>query len=276
MTNSPDQFSDVDLHAPGPIHVKLQVAGAIAHVRLCRPEKRNAINDSMVLQLRDAFAGLPSDVRVAIVTGEGPHFCAGLDLGDVVERNVLEGIAHSRRWHAAFDEIQHGRVPVIAILQGAVVGGGLELASACHLRVAETSAYFALPEAQRGIFVGGGGSSRIPRLIGVSRMTDMMLAGRVFDAVKAENIGLVNYLVDEGQGWRLALELAGRIASNAPLSNFAVTQALPRIADQSSSDGMFVESLVAVLTERSPEAAQRLEAFLQKRTEKVAPSRAPG
>ena len=126
----------------------------------------------------------------------------------------------------------------------------MELASACHLRVAEPSTYFGLPEAQRGIFVGGGGSVRIPRLIGVSRMTDMMLTGRLFDAAQAEAMGLVNYTVPAGTGWAKALELAERVASNAPLSNFAVTHALPRIADQPHADGLLMESLMAALVER--------------------------
>ncbi len=134
-------------------------------------------------------------------------------------------------WHAAFDQIQLGPVPVIAVLHGAVVGGGLELASACHIRVAEPSTFYALPEGSRGIFVGGGGSVRIPRLIGVARMTDMMLTGRVYDAEEGERVGFSQYLVAAGQGFDKALELAGRIAANAPLTNFAVMHALPRIAD---------------------------------------------
>lgn len=257
--------------------VQVSIRGPIARIDLCRPDKRNAMNDDVVRQLHRSFLDLPASVRAAIITGAGAHFCAGLDLSDVGERNADEAIAHSRRWHAAFAEIQTGRIPVVAVLQGAVIGGGLELASACHLRVAEPSAYFALPEAQRGIFVGGGGSARIPRLIGVSRMTDMMLSGRVFDAMEAERIGLVNYLVGPAEGLAKALQLAQSIASNAPLSNFAVLQALPRIADQSLSDGLFIESLMAALTERSPEATERLQAFLQKRVAKIAPSAAvPG
>ena len=93
-------------------------------------------------------------------------------------------------WHAALERVQYGPVPVVASLQGAVVGGGLELASACHIRVADETTFFALPEGSRGIFVGGGGSVRIPRLIGVARMTDMMLTGRVYNAQDGERIGL--------------------------------------------------------------------------------------
>ncbi|MGV2389345.1 MAG UNVERIFIED_CONTAM: crotonase/enoyl-CoA hydratase family protein [Microcystis novacekii LVE1205-3] len=143
-----------------------------------------------------------------VLSGEGEHFCAGLDLSEVSERTVAEGMHHSRAWHACFDAIQYGPVPVVAVLHGAVVGGGLELASAAHLRVAEASAFYGLPEGTRGIFVGGGGSVRISRLIGVSRMTDMMLTGRVFDADEGQAFGVSNYLVEAGQGLHKALALA--------------------------------------------------------------------
>ena len=108
-------------------------------------------------------------------------------------------------------EVAKGRVPVIAALHGAVVGGGLELASACHIRVADSSTFYALPEGSRGIFVGGGGSVRIPRLIGTARMTDMMLTGRVFDADQGERYGAVNYRVADGAGLAKGIELARKI-----------------------------------------------------------------
>ena len=155
-------------------------------------------------------------------------FCAGLDLSEVTERNVAQGILHSRSWHACFDAIQFGPVPVIAVLHGAVVGGGLELASSTHIRVAEDSTFYGLPEGTRGIFVGGGGSVRISRLLGVSRMTDMMLTGRVFDADEGQTFGVSNYRVADGQGLAKGLELAQKIAQNAPLSNYAITQEIGR------------------------------------------------
>jgi enoyl-CoA hydratase/carnithine racemase len=251
--------------------LQVGLAGALAHVRLNRAAKRNAISDDLIAQLHTAFVNLPTDVRAVVLSGDGEHFCAGLDLSELVERDVAEGVLHSRMWHAAFDAIQFGRVPVIAVLQGAVVGGGLELASACHIRVAEASAYFGLPEGQRGLFVGGGGSARIPRLIGVARMSDMMLTGRVYCAEEGERAGLAHYLVADGGGLAKAIELARRIAGNAPLSNFAVMHALPRIADQSQSEGLFTESLMAAVAESTPEAKDRLRAFLDKRAGKVAP-----
>ena len=182
---------------------------------------------------------------------------------------MAEGILHSRSWHAAMDAIQFGKVPVVAVLHGAVVGGGLEIASSCHIRVAEQSAYYGLPEGQRGIFVGGGGSARVPRLAGVACMSDMMLTGRVLDAGEGQQRGLSNYLVADGAGFARACELAQKIAGNAPLSNFAVMQALPRIADLSQPDGLFVESLMAAIAQGDDAAKQRVRAFLEGRAGKV-------
>jgi enoyl-CoA hydratase/carnithine racemase len=249
--------------------LKIWTAGAVAHIRLNRPDKRNAVNDRLVSQLQSAMQQLPSAVRAAVLTGEGDHFCAGLDLSELSERSVAEGILHSRMWHAAMDAIQFGRVPVVAVLHGAVVGGGLEIASSCHIRVAEASAYYGLPEGQRGIFVGGGGSARIPRLVGVATMTDMMLCGRVIDAEDGYRRGVSQYLVAEGAGFAKGCELAQRMASNAPLSNFAVMQALPRIGDLSQSDGLFVESLMAAIAQGDDAAKERVRAFLDKRAGKV-------
>lgn len=249
--------------------LRVESAGPILHLRLNRPDKRNAFNDELLAQLHTVFVNLPEAARVAVISGEGEHFSAGLDLSELSERSVAEGVLHSRAWHAAFETIQYGRVPVIAVLHGAVVGGGLELAATAHLRVAERSAFYGLPEGQRGIFVGGSGSARIPRLIGVARMADMMLTGRVLDADEGQAVGLSNYLVDEGQGLAKAFELAARVASNAPLSNFAVTQALPRIADMAQSDGLFVESLMSAIAQGDDAAKQRVRDFLEKRAPKV-------
>ncbi len=247
-------------------------AGEVAHLRLMRPSKRNALNDTLVQQLHTAFVNWPADVRAVVLSGEGDHFCAGLDLSEMSERSTFEGVAHSRMWHATMDAIQFGRVPVVAVLHGAVVGGGLELASACHLRVAESTTFYGLPEGQRGLFVGGGGSARVPRLIGVARMTDMMLTGRVLDADEGQATGLSHYLVGEGEGLAKAVALARKVASNSPLSNFAVMQALPRIADLAQADGLFVESLMAAIAQGDERAKQRMRDFLEKRAGKVAKS----
>ena len=172
-------------------------------------------------------------------------------------------------WHAALERVQYGQVPVIAALHGAVVGGGLELVSACHIRVADESTFYALPEGSRGIFVGGGGSVRIPKLIGVARMTGMMLTGRVFNATDGERIGLAQYLVPAGQAFAKAFELAQRVAQNAPLTNYALMHALPRIAEQPADQGFFTQAMMAAIAQSTPEAKERVQAFLDGRAAKV-------
>jgi enoyl-CoA hydratase/carnithine racemase len=172
-------------------------------------------------------------------------------------------------WHAALECIEKGNVPVVAALHGAVVGGGLELASACHIRVADESTFFALPEGTRGIFVGGGGSVRVPKLIGAARMADMMLTGRVYNAADGERIGLAQYMVPAGTSLEKALELATRIATNAPLTNFALIHALPRIAEQPADHGLFTEALMSSIAQSAPEAKARVRAFLEGKAAKV-------
>lgn len=249
--------------------VTLQMQDTVAVVTLRRPAKRNALSDGLIAALRDTFQNLPPEARAAVIAGEGDHFCAGLDLSELRERNAGEGMHHSRSWHVALDAVQQGPVPVVAALHGAVVGGGLELAAAAHIRVADDSTFYALPEGTRGIFVGGGGSVRIPRLIGVARMTDMMLTGRVYNATDGERAGFAQYLVPAGQSLEKALELATRMAGNAPLTNYALMHALPRIAEQPADHGFFTEALMSSIAQSAPEAKERVRAFLEGKAAKV-------
>ena len=128
-------------------NVQVELKDAIAIVHLARPAKRNALNDETVFSLERWFSRPPEQVKAVVLVGNGDHFCAGLDLSELKERNVAEGMLHSRSWHKAFERIEFGTLPVVAVLHGAVVGGGLELAAAAHIRVAEASTFYALPEA---------------------------------------------------------------------------------------------------------------------------------
>lgn len=244
--------------------------GPVAVLTLRRPAKRNALDDATVLAVEEFFRRPDADVRAVVLDAEGDHFSAGLDLGELTERSAEQALEHSLMWHRAFDTVEGGRLPVVAALKGAVIGGGLELAAAAHLRVAEPSAFYALPEGQRGLFVGGGGSVRIPRLIGAHRMADMMLTGRVLDAAEGQAAGLSHYLAEEGGAREKALELAARIAQNAPLTNFAVLRALPRIAEAAPAGGLLLESLMSAVAAGSHEAQERMRAFLDGRAAKVA------
>jgi len=254
-------------------NVTYALEGGIVLIGLDRAEKRNAISDAVIEELRSAIERAGKEARAGVIFGHGDHFSAGLDLAEHVERTPFEGVQHSRKWHGVFDTIERGPVPYVAALHGAVVGGGLELAASTHIRVADESAFFALPEGQRGIFVGGGGSVRLPRLIGVSRMTDMMLTGRVYSATEGSSYGFAQYLVEPGGSLAKALELAERIAANAPLTNFAVLQALPMIAEANPQTGLLMESLMATVAQSDKEAKRRIRQFLEHKTAKVKPDK---
>ena len=256
-----------------PSNLTYEVTDGVALIGLNRPNKRNAINDEMIDELAEALAAAATAAKVGVLYGHGEHFSAGLDLAEHAKRTPFEGVMNSRKWHKVFDEIERGSIPWVAALHGAVVGGGLELAASAQIRIADPNALFALPEGQRGIFVGGGGSVRIARLMTASRMADLMLTGRTLSAAKAEQLNLVQYVIKQGSVLEEAKALAAKIAKNAPLSNFAIVQALPRIQDLAHGDGLFFEALMASFTQTSPDAAERLRTFLDKRAERLAKPR---
>jgi enoyl-CoA hydratase/carnithine racemase len=253
----------------GTATVHTEVHGEILMVKLCRPEKRNAVNDEMLQTLEKVFSTVPSEVKCAVLYGDGKHFSAGLDLSELKETDVMEGLYHSRMWHNALDRLQFGKIPIVAVVHGACVGGGLELASACHIRVAEASTFYALPEGQRGIFVGGSASVRIPKLIGMARMADMMFTGRVITAEEGNIIGLSQYLVPDGKGVEKGIELATKICSNTITTNYGLMHVLPRIVDASQDQALMMESLIAAISQTSAESKERLTDFLKGKAKRV-------
>jgi (methylthio)acryloyl-CoA hydratase len=253
-----------------PSSLVVEVKKNILLVGINRVEKRNAINDEIILGFENIFTHIPKGIACAIIFGIGKHFSAGVDLAELKEQGeLMEGLHHSRMWHRILEQLQFGQVPIIAMLQGAVLGGGLELASAAHIRVAEHSTFYALPEGQRGIFVGGGGSVRISKLIGMARMADMMLTGRVYNGEEGMSVGLSQYLVEDGKGMEKAMELAKKIASNASVTNYALMHVLPRIADANQEQGLLMESLIASISKNTAEAKERLKLFLDGKAKKV-------
>lgn len=245
--------------------LNVRIDGPIAFLSFNRPEKRNAVNDATIDALEAFFAAVPAEVRVVVLSGEGGHFSAGLDLSEQVRREPHEVAAHSRNWHRVTGLIREGRVPVVAAMAGAVMGGGLEIAACCHVRIADAGATFRMPEAQRGIFVGGGATVRLSAIIGPDRLTEMMLTGRSYDAAEALTIGIAHYAVPEGQALDKATELARTIAGNSRTVNSLVVQAVARIARMPAEDGLYAESLAAALSQAGPDAEEGLKAFLEKR-----------
>lgn len=243
-------------------------------VTLNRAAKCNALDVATVDELVDYFGTAHRrGVRAVVLAGSGDHFCAGLDLVEhwKADRSPDEFMHVCLRWHEAFNKMEYGGVPVIAALQGAVVGGGLELASAAQIRVMDQTTYFALPEGQRGIFTGGGATIRVSDLIGKSRMIDMVLTGRVYQGQEAVDLGLAQYLV-EGSSFDRALELAEKTAANLPLTNFAICSAVSHLNNMSALDAAYAESVVAGMVNTQPAARERLEAFANKSDARIRPN----
>jgi len=247
---------------------RVEIDGDIATLILNRADKRNAINDPLIDEIDAFFSQPPENINAVILTGSGGHFCAGLDLAEHEHRPPIDGVYHSRNWHRVLDLIEFGRLPVLSVLTGAVIGGGLEIAAATHVRIAEPSARFQLPEGRRGIFVGGGASVRVGRLLGADRMREMMLTGRSYGSDDGLRLGLAHYAVAKDEALPLARKLARKIADNAPFSNYLMMQALPRIEDMPRESGFFSESLAAAMSQTSDEAKEGLRAFLEKRDAK--------
>ncbi|MGD9998137.1 MAG: crotonase/enoyl-CoA hydratase family protein [Ilumatobacteraceae bacterium] len=263
----PDHEPD---HVPTlPSSLEADVIGRVAVLRLRREHKRNAIDDVTVAGIDQFFSHIPAGVGAVVLDAAGDHFSAGLDLSALGELSTFEGVAHSASWHRIFQKIEFGPVPVVAALKGAVIGGGLELAAAAHLRVADSTAFYALPEGQRGIFVGGGASVRVPRLIGTHRVADMMLTGRVLTADEGHAFGISDYLTEPGGSFARAMELAEKICSNAPVTNYAVVHVLPRIAQSNPTEGYVMESLIAAIAQGTDEAKHRMRTFLEGRAPRV-------
>ncbi|WP_319823649.1 crotonase/enoyl-CoA hydratase family protein [Thalassovita sp.] len=244
----------------------------ITTVTLNRADKRNALNAETIEELIEVFSRLPRmGARAVVLRAEGTHFCAGLDLVEhhQEDRRPEDFMHVCLRWHEAFNKMEYGGVPVIAALKGAVVGGGLELASSAHIRVADQSTYFALPEGQRGLFTGGGATIRVADLVGKARMIDMMLTGRIYAKEEAIQVGLAQYLVEDSEA--KAYEIARAAADNPPLSNFAICSAISHMQNMSALDAAYAESVVAGIVNTQPASRGRLEAFANKTAARVKP-----
>ncbi|MCC8395838.1 crotonase/enoyl-CoA hydratase family protein [Paraburkholderia sp. MMS20-SJTR3] len=254
--------------------VTYELDGAVALIGLNRPDKRNAINEEVIAQLRDAVNRAGDEAMCAVLFGHGGNFSAGLDLREALARASGQSAPPKKRrrhsWHEVFDIIARGPIPFVAALHGAVVGGGLELATAAHVRVGDQTCFFGLPEGQRGIFVGGGGTVRIQRVVGYTMMADMMLTGRLLTAEEGQREHIITYLTEPGGALAKARELAAKIAQNVPDTNWRITNLLPRVNDLSHEDGLFLEYMSSNMM-RSPETSARLQHFVDGNARLVKP-----
>ncbi len=248
--------------------VHVSVDDTIATVTIQRPEKLNALNPQVIDELGQAFRSLRSDetVRAVILTGAGDKaFVAGADIGVLAEMTPLSGVEVSRQGQVVFREIETFPRPVIAAVGGYALGGGCELALACHLRIASENARFGLPEVGLGIIPGYGGTIRLARLVGLGRALELTLTGGQVKADEAERIGLVNAVVPQEALMERAREMAGRIARNGPVAVQMALEAIYQALDSSTQEALIHESSLFGLLASTADMKEGMGAFLEKR-----------
>jgi enoyl-CoA hydratase/carnithine racemase len=254
--------------------IRVEREGPVAILTINRPEARNALDFKTAEELTAAWGEFRDDdeLRVAILTGAGDKaFCAGADLRIVAE--FYRSLSSVERLRRSENEPGLGGItrnlpidkPIIAAINGHCLAGGLEIALACDLRVAAEHATFGLPEVTRGIIPGAGGTQRLPRLIGLARALDLILTGRRIDAAEAERIGLVARVVPLTELRSHALELALKIAENAPLAVRAAKAAVWQGLDLPLEEGLRLEQLLAEPVRQSEDAKEGPRSFLEKR-----------
>ncbi|HUK22799.1 MAG TPA: enoyl-CoA hydratase-related protein [Gemmatimonadales bacterium] len=239
----------------------------IAFVSLNRPDKLNALNDQVVQELGDVAGRLGADaqLRGAVLTGVGKAFAAGADIGDLAQQGPFEGKARALLGQAVLRRIETCGKPVVAAVNGFALGGGCELAMACHLRVASEQAKFGQPEVKLGITPGYGGTQRLPRLVGKGIAIELILTGRTIDAAEALRIGLVNRVVPHPELLREAEALLRAILANAPLAIRLALEAVERGTEMDLEQGLLLEANQFGLLAATHDMKEGLTAFLAKR-----------
>lgn len=248
--------------------VKYETRGAIAVITVNRPDKLNALNAETVSELHEAARRAAADdaIRAVILTGAGEKsFVAGADIAELAKMSPLGGIAVSRQGQDAFRFLETMRKPVIAAVNGFALGGGLELALACHFRIASENAKFGLPETKLGIIPGYGGTIRLPRVVGRGRALELMLTGEMIDAQEAFRIGLVNHLHPQADLLAQAEVLANKIAGNGPVAVALAIEAVDNGYHSTTEDALRLESNLFGLLASTDDMREGMGAFLEKR-----------
>jgi len=233
-----------------------------------RPEKMNAISAGLTAELAQLLDEIEKDeeLRVLIVTGEGEKaFVAGADIEELVDRDAGTGRSVTRERQALFARLESLSIPVIAAVNGYALGGGLELALACNIRICSENAQFGAPEVKLGIIPGDGGTQRLPRLVGLGRAMEMILTGNFIDAGEAYRIGLVNKVVPPEELMDAATELARTIASRPPLAIMCAKEAVNSSGGGDSDAGFTLESYLHALLCTTDDKREGVAAFLEKR-----------
>ncbi len=244
------------------------VTDGIARITVNRPDKLNALNATVIGELGDAAARLASspEIQGAILTGAGPKaFVAGADIGELAEQDPVAGKARSLEGQRVFRRFERSAKPVIAAVNGFALGGGCELAMACHLRVASETAKFGQPEVKLGLPPGYGGTVRLPRLVGRGRALELLLTGAMIDAAEALRIGLVNRVVPADRLLPESEALLGTILENAPLAVAACIEAVDAGLGMPLDDALLLESQYFGLLSSTADMREGTAAFLARR-----------
>ncbi|MGH7481027.1 MAG: enoyl-CoA hydratase/isomerase family protein [Longimicrobiales bacterium] len=249
-------------------NLRIEAEEGLATVVVSRPDKLNALNDTTIDELRAAFESLAADdaVRGILITGAGEKaFVAGADVAELAAMGPLDGIATSRKGQDAFRFLERMGKPVVAAVNGYALGGGLELALACHLRVASENAKLGLPEVKLGIIPGYGGTVRLPRLVGRGRALELILTGAMIDAREAHRIGLVERIAPAGQARAEASTLLRTILDNGPVAVRFALEAVDRAFHIAVEDALTAESDLFGLLAATEDMREGMIAFLEKR-----------
>ncbi|MGD2069831.1 MAG: enoyl-CoA hydratase-related protein [Gemmatimonadota bacterium] len=248
--------------------VRTERDDGLAIVTIDRQEKMNALNPDVLSALGEAFDGLRDDgeVRGVIVTGAGEKaFVAGADIAELAKMSSLSGVEVSRQGQDVFAAIERFPKPVLAAVGGYALGGGCELALACHLRVASENARFGLPEVGLGIIPGYGGTVRLSRIVGLGRAVEMTLTGEMVGAARAREMGLVSSVVPRDELLDRSRDLMRKVTKNGPVAVRMALESVYRALDASGRDAMTFESILFGLLASTKDMKEGMSAFLEKR-----------
>lgn len=252
-------------------HVVITREERVAVLTIDRQKKLNALNPEVIEELGEAFESIRSDddVGAVILTGAGEKaFVAGADIGVLAEMDTLNGVEISRQGQEIFRAIETFPKPVIAAVGGYALGGGCELALACHLRIASDNAQFGLPEVGLGIIPGYGGTIRLARLVGLGRALEMTLTGDMVGGARAEAIGLANAVVPRAELMEHAMEMAKKIASKGPVALQMAIESVYQALDSSTAEALRFESSLFGLLASTGDMKEGMAAFMEKRKPK--------
>lgn len=251
-------------------YIEFERKGKLAIIKLNNPPV-NSLALPLMEQLSDKLKQIEEDeeIRVVIITGTGKFFAAGGDIQELEKiNNSSEGAQLSDRIHSVFNRIETFSKPIIAAINGACLGGGLELALACHIRVAEEEALLGLPEINLALIPGGGGTQRLPQVVGKAKAYEMILSGDAVDVKEAHRIGLVNLVVPKGECMAYAEKYAGKISQKALPPVLAAIKAIQVSKGDDGQVGMKKEAELFGHLFETPEKKERVRAFLEKRNPK--------